>query len=1242
MSRPRPRRCVVALAVFAAAVSGANAGSAVAWLQGSDMRAEPSSAQMRRGGGDGAPSDELDDLRARIAPAPNTQADMRDLQDARDTEERAAVASTSENAAAHAQPPKQRQQQVESAGGGVDFAAGPPAADQEDIARRVRASHGEIILIHGGLGDGGDSTTHTAVLAGLGAGEGAVFCRLAEEEDATRGTAAFASSGAAVSVLHDKAYFHGGYKVWDGGNDFQDNDALAVFDGSGTGWVCAGAECGAGAGGGGAGANAAAVTPGRRDEHVAVVTPHPITFGGIQQRALVVFGGRDETDKRLDSVFAFGLDDGAWHEVDTEKPKLKKNAAAVSQGPFDLPLVIKESHKGGSPFPLARSAASAVVTDENVMFFFGGFVVEGRLGFNVGELLALDLNTFKFFYPKVTGDLPVRRNKHTAVLDANQQMWVWGGSVWDHTGGSATYASTATHVADLSNPRHVVWRRVHTKGLPPSQRRLHASVIKDGVMYVIGGEDYHSKQFLQDVHALDLKSRTWSQPATAGSAGGGRIRAAAVGLTLRDKGLRALVRCGEGVSAPAVTGELQPGNDKLVTALEESGDGMGKAHSKALFAAAMGGRWRGNAETAAIDAGWVPTQNRGSRLESGVSKKNKDLGDHGLLVESRGMWRLHLLAQVAGTGLMEIEFDDLPEFSPRGAAMSSSRRDADVETHQAAAASVPPETPENDVSVGADGWATVASRAGARGGFKTETKQVDARSDLKTAKKVRSTLKKVRSEKATKAKKSETARSDTVPAPVVARQGRSESGDTKSHKQVKAEVSRGASRMDADYESLDDFPRPEISTKQTKGETWTSSKASKASKSSKASSSKASSRTRLPGSQEAAAVAASEVRDAERVAARDRAAAKVGEPVVMTGKHITEPIDREPFDPRAVAASADNAYQEIAENDKREAAAAARNAVTRSSLGEGDDENLDDGDGNLSGSEIVVDATTLGGDEKVFDVEEAGDFDVASVLVEDAAAPESSYEPYEPYDAPAPSLRDDGETRLPAPNLMNTLPLSSLGDALGVPAVRDDRAASAVDDAARSDGDFGEGKFGPDEFQTFVRPEYVKESETAHAARVDAAARAKSETLGFLVEASLGERDPVVPANDDAFSFSFVGNTQSNLNRVPNSVFRVLSAAAVVATVGIFGIALLVTRGVGGTSNERQRLVAKSSADARHDSNREVTPLAPHRESPTATTATWQAAAAKRWQSHFANGHEETFSVRHQAGFSVTESDVYP
>ena len=1215
MPPTRPSGRVVALCVFAAAVASADAGGAVAWLQGGDvMRAEQNSTPRRHHHG-GATSDELDDLRARIIPGSRAQVDMRDLADARDAMDRAAATETSASTDKETSHHKQRQQRVESAGGGVAFVAAPPAVDTEDIARRVRASKGEVVMLHGGLVDGGDSATHTSVLAGLGAATGAVFCRLKEEDGAN--TEMLASSAAAFSTTDNRAYFHGGYKVWDGGNDFTDVDSLSVFDGERSGWACAGDGCGAGLGTG----SSESKSPGRRDEHVAVVTPEPVNLGGVKQRALVVFGGRDESDVRLDSVYALGLDDGKWRHVQTTPPKLKKGQRA-SQGPFDLPLVIQNTHQDGTPFPLARSGSSAVVSSSNIMYIFGGFVVEGRLGFNVGELLALDLNSMAFFYPKVTGDLPVRRNKHTAVVDEDNNMWVWGGSVWDHTGGSATYASTATHVADLSDSAHVVWRRVTTKGLPPSQRRLHTSVVKDGVMYVIGGEDYHSKLFLQDVHALDLKTLVWSQPSTAGSAGSGLIRAAAVGLQLSDP-VKSLVECGEGTPVPALTGELQPKNDKLVTALEESAAAMGKGPNSELFAAAMGKK-SGSGDESAIKAGWVPEQGRVSNQWDAAS----DLGA-GLLVESRGMWELHLLANVAGEGLMEVEADDLPEFTG------------------SLAAQVAREGVEG--LVGADGWARKASRAGGRDAFKTETKKADVIEAKKTTEATKVTV-----AKETSPSKSHTTRT----APHVARQGRREANDaevsktrkettkeSKSRKRGNKRVSSQANEEDADYksiadyEALDDFPRPEISGTRTR------------------SSSKATLKTHiLPDSKQAAADVAREVRRAKRVVARDSEAARVGGAVGTqdantrwwqgADEHVDQRAYR-PIDPSTIAASADSAYFETVEADKRELAAVAqtsRNAVRRDDepgLGDvvvvGDEQDVDptraDGE-DLTDAEIVVDATTLG-------LGQGGDFEEDGVV--DVSGGDSAADN---------EVEDVVSRDLP-------FPLASLGDSLAMDSNSDDvivqrtgvwpeetaklwsqfkahltkfetetdlessQAASAqlgADDEAAAWEVFksrfhefsGDSAFVSDDDERMVRDDLNAPSDDdAHLAHVAHAAMAKTKTL---VEASLGEKELLFPQSEAQFF------QDSNTD----SVLRVLGGAAVVATLGVFGMSRLITRirwdtsaMLSSTSAERAKLVVPDP-----DGFRGATPLA-QRESPHANTATWQQAAAKRWQTHFSNGFTE-------------------
>ena len=439
---------------------------------------------------------------------------------------------------------------------------------------------GPMMGLYGGLDETGETTNALDVLAGSSSGDYLVWCHRGEE---TKSAApAVASAGMGLFETAKKVIFHGGYKVWDSGSEFEDVSSTHAFDTAAGAFECltsGGSEDGKAALGktNGDCPRLQGDRPSKRDEEVAVITAKPIhlprstamaTLGkhlerrelpaldvddeddeddtsvastrslessdegddsklgqGSKQHALIVFGGRDEDDQRLDTLYALGLDDKQWRKIEFERPD--KRDDMVPQGPFEMPMIVKHAHENGKPFPLGRSGATAVVTKDNRMIIYGGFVVEGRLGFNVGEVLSLDLDKMKFSYPMVSGSLPVRRNKHSAILDDKQRMWIWGGSVWDHTGGSSTYASTATYYADVSDPKSIVWHRVDTKGKPPSQRRFHNALFMDGAMYIIGGEDYRTRTYLSDVHRLDLNTLTWTQPAVLGGIKGGRIRASA-------------------------------------------------------------------------------------------------------------------------------------------------------------------------------------------------------------------------------------------------------------------------------------------------------------------------------------------------------------------------------------------------------------------------------------------------------------------------------------------------------------------------------------------------------------------------------------------------------------------------------------------------------------------------------------------------------------------------------------------
>ena len=476
---------------------------------------------------------------------------------------------------------------LERGAGDVDVEDFDPNARESETAAAIRRGErvklsktrmkemtsGAMMAMYGGVGEDGETTNAFDVLAGSGQGDYLMWCH----SDALNSRVApkIASFGHGVYSDDSKVVFHGGYKIWENGSEFEDLSSTHAFNLESGRFEClaAGADAdedveAALGKGKGVCPKLHGASTGKRDEEVAVITAQPIVLPAPmakhnrpaaalgkhmskaelpaldvdddseqsssgdasasapaseeKQHAMIIFGGRDENDDRLDTVYALGLKDKQWRQIQYEGPD--KRDEMVPQGPFEMPLIVKNEHARGKLFPLGRSGATAVVTKKNKMVIYGGFVVEGRLGFNVGETLVLDLNKMKFSYPMVSGNLPVRRNKHSAVLDDKERMWIWGGSVWDHTGGSSTYASTATYYADLGDTKNIVWHRVETKGKPPSQRRFHTAIIMDGGMYIIGGEDYRTRTYLGDVHRLDLTTFTWTQPAVIGGIDGGRIR----------------------------------------------------------------------------------------------------------------------------------------------------------------------------------------------------------------------------------------------------------------------------------------------------------------------------------------------------------------------------------------------------------------------------------------------------------------------------------------------------------------------------------------------------------------------------------------------------------------------------------------------------------------------------------------------------------------------------------------------
>lgn len=84
---------------------------------------------------------------------------------------------------------------------------------------------------------------------------------------------------------------------------------------------------------------------------------------------------------------------------------------------------------------------------------------------------------------------------------------IWDGKMYTFGGwnGFTRKWFNDVHELDLETK---TWRHINPRGVPPVQRTSHASVIRDGKMYIFGG--FSGENYLNDLWELDIATETWT------------------------------------------------------------------------------------------------------------------------------------------------------------------------------------------------------------------------------------------------------------------------------------------------------------------------------------------------------------------------------------------------------------------------------------------------------------------------------------------------------------------------------------------------------------------------------------------------------------------------------------------------------------------------------------------------------------------------------------------------------------
>uniref|UniRef100_A0A669Q157 rRNA biogenesis protein RRP36 n=1 Tax=Phasianus colchicus TaxID=9054 RepID=A0A669Q157_PHACC len=214
----------------------------------------------------------------------------------------------------------------------------------------------------------------------------------------------------------------------------------------------------------------------RRVNHAAVAVGHKVySFGGY-------CSGEDYETLRQIDVHVFN---------------------AVSLRWIKLPPVWTNSRDQVREVPYMRYGHSAVLIDDIVYIWGGRNDTEGAC--NV--LYAFDVNTHKWFTPKVSGMVPGARDGHSACVLA-KSMFIFGG--YEQL---ADCFSNDIHKLDTTN---MMWTLISAKGTPARWRDFHSATIIGTKMYVFGGRadrfgPFHSNNeiYCNRIKVFDTETNSW-------------------------------------------------------------------------------------------------------------------------------------------------------------------------------------------------------------------------------------------------------------------------------------------------------------------------------------------------------------------------------------------------------------------------------------------------------------------------------------------------------------------------------------------------------------------------------------------------------------------------------------------------------------------------------------------------------------------------------------------------------------
>jgi N-acetylneuraminic acid mutarotase len=232
----------------------------------------------------------------------------------------------------------------------------------------------------------------------------------------------------------------------------------------------------------------------------------------------ILFGGQGYEDKIYNDVWYFDMINHTWTKITTnDTPSPRHSCSTVISGSnmiviggrtstsysrevyvFDIPVQTwSKILCKGEELVHPRDYHKMTLLDKDHVLVFGGYFYDGKEHY-FNDILILDLSTWSWSLPQVTGDIPAPRNRQLqekiSTDGISHEIFVHGGNCYDSDTRKGEFFGDAYILKVAGSDFKCEWNKITMKDDANTPNRgHHASVVWNSSVVMFGGECKRSR-----------------------------------------------------------------------------------------------------------------------------------------------------------------------------------------------------------------------------------------------------------------------------------------------------------------------------------------------------------------------------------------------------------------------------------------------------------------------------------------------------------------------------------------------------------------------------------------------------------------------------------------------------------------------------------------------------------------------------------------------------------------------------